>query len=742
MKPAIYITLLMILSGAAFAQKAGTKVVCDDKKLKSDPCGLFSCFASEHMYNEAYGLMVQGKIDNCSGSEFLLLQARVLAANNQFDQALFVLKDFKAKYADDQLYDFEYSRLMEVWEHHKHPLPLELIVLSDVNTNSNEMVGWVDSEAPIVLTDNPGHFNHFPTKRVMDHGYSITEQPGKSTSKIQKTIAKKIESQEYFHLGPGHLVSDSILYFTAVEGNPYSLKEKSGKLKIFQSLLGQKVDKPEELGICLEGYNDGYPVYNPKSKTIYFSSDRPGGSGGMDIWFSKFENKEWSEPKPVDGGINSEWNELFPELLADTLFFSSDRVDLGLGGSDIYGFDINSKHVWNLGSPVNSPQDDFRMVFVGPNEAFIVSNRASAMAGDNVFKIKWSRKELFFEELIGGAEWLSASAGKQVILIDKVTLARQTTIIGKDGKFHFYNVKGQSDFELQFPDVEMQKGDKLDIFSGDGNLVKELVSKGGSTFNFELLTPMDYFLEELENSSNSEMSAAVIKKLLESGTKQYRDMRIFIKDRKGNNLGQANSSDDGLLVFTPSENGKGYVIKSEVLMSNDTVFIIDSKGNLVKTIGPDEESNGIELELESWQDELLFTNQYQRSMPWENLDSHSVYFGFDKYVFNAESEDVLRKVALLLLENKDIHIEIIGHTDSRGSQEYNHSLSLKRVESVKDYLSKSGIEETRMSGIGKGETKPRNHCGDQIRCTKDEYAENRRVEFSFSTGNLVSGLPN
>lgn len=104
----------------------------------------------------------------------------------------------------------------------------------------------------------------------------------------------------------------------------------------------------------------------------------------------------------------------------------------------------------------------------------------------------------------------------------------------------------------------------------------------------------------------------------------------------------------------------------------------------------------------------------------------NIYFDFDKTTLKSESFTELNKVVNFLNENASVEIEIAGHTDSKGSDEYNADLSQGRSQSVVDYLVSQGIPEYRLSAHGYGESKPIDSND-----TDDGRANNRRVEFTI-----------
>jgi outer membrane protein OmpA-like peptidoglycan-associated protein len=108
----------------------------------------------------------------------------------------------------------------------------------------------------------------------------------------------------------------------------------------------------------------------------------------------------------------------------------------------------------------------------------------------------------------------------------------------------------------------------------------------------------------------------------------------------------------------------------------------------------------------------------------------NIYYDFDKATLRPESLTELNKLLKLLQDNPDLKVEIGGHTDSKGSNEYNISLSQRRSQSVVNWLVGKGIDKSRLSARGYGEDKPL--------ATNDDEEEgrelNRRTEFEV-TGN-------
>ncbi len=104
--------------------------------------------------------------------------------------------------------------------------------------------------------------------------------------------------------------------------------------------------------------------------------------------------------------------------------------------------------------------------------------------------------------------------------------------------------------------------------------------------------------------------------------------------------------------------------------------------------------------------------------------NNKVLFGFDRFDLSAQATANLDKLAAILTDFPDTDIEIQGHTDNSGSDEYNQELSVKRANAVKDYLVKQDINRRRITVVGFGEQFP-----DYDNDSENGRSQNRRVEF-------------
>ncbi|MBK6409754.1 MAG: OmpA family protein [Flavobacteriales bacterium] len=106
----------------------------------------------------------------------------------------------------------------------------------------------------------------------------------------------------------------------------------------------------------------------------------------------------------------------------------------------------------------------------------------------------------------------------------------------------------------------------------------------------------------------------------------------------------------------------------------------------------------------------------------------NIYYDLAKWNIRPDAAVELDKLVQTLNDNPSVKIELSSHTDCRGKDAYNMSLSEKRAKSAVDYLIKQGIAKDRLIAKGYGETKPVEAC-ECTKCTEPEHQANRRTEF-------------
>lgn len=178
----------------------------------------------------------------------------------------------------------------------------------------------------------------------------------------------------------------------------YPDKSYDGWCKLMASYKrGNQWSPPEPFPFQQEKVNYGQPAFAANGNTLFFSSDAPGGQGGHDLYFIQWDGSgQWTAPQNLGAGINTAGDELYPTVYEDTLFYSSDRL-AGLGGLDIFKTWLDAKGNWvppvNLRAPVNSGGDDFGYVidtFALRSPAvratgYFTSSRGGVTTGDDIY---------------------------------------------------------------------------------------------------------------------------------------------------------------------------------------------------------------------------------------------------------------------------------------------------------------------------------------------------------------------
>ncbi|MBK8564483.1 MAG: OmpA family protein [Saprospiraceae bacterium] len=140
-------------------------------------------------------------------------------------------------------------------------------------------------------------------------------------------------------------------------------------------------------------YSVAHPALSADGNKLYFTSDMPGGFGGMDLYLSEKDAGRWGPPMNLGPDVNTEGHEIFPYVSPDgRLYFASDG-HVGLGGLDIFYTVSKENNVWsmpeNLGYPMNTVADDFSIVF---NEegtcGFLASDREGGVGHDDIYSFK------------------------------------------------------------------------------------------------------------------------------------------------------------------------------------------------------------------------------------------------------------------------------------------------------------------------------------------------------------------
>jgi len=142
----------------------------------------------------------------------------------------------------------------------------------------------------------------------------------------------------------------------------------------------------------------------------------------------------------------------------------------------------------------------------------------------------------------------------------------------------------------------------------------------------------------------------------------------------------------------------------------------------LKTSNKTNENLSIKLEMES---SVEFVEVREQKM----IKTKTIYFDLDQSSIRLDAAIELNKVIAVLRKYPKLKIEIKSHTDSRAAADYNMKLTNDRAKKVIDYIISNGIDPSRVSGRGYGETQLLNNCAKGVKCSEAEHQLNRRTEF-------------
>lgn len=573
-----------------------------------------------------------------------------------------------------------------------------------------------------------------------------------------------------YHVGPVAVSADGrTLYVTRTYGGKDAKKEKQGKeryrtrnLELYLYVReGESWRERPFAYNSVKEYSVGHAAPSPDGKFLYFVSDMPGGQGGTDIWYcERSAEGSWGKPQNAGTAINSGGDELFPTFGTDgRLYFSSDGHP-GMGNLDIFSSE-GSGSGWtvprNMGYPVNSAGDDFSYTLVSTTDytdvGFLSSNRKDGAGDDDIYSFSLARAipKLILRgttyDKVSGRPLADARASLEGT--GGELLGRTTS--GADGTFLFevdpetgYGLLGTKtgylDGRASASTSGLKGGDTLDVAIyldrlSEGRIFKleniyydldksDIRPDAAKVLDTLVATLRDNpeLLIELSSHTDSRASHAynlALSQRRAQSAVDYLVKRGIARDRLlARGYGETrlvNECADGVQC-TEEQHQLNRRTEFRVLSESrhdygddGGVPVSDLNGPLVSPTGG-ELPKVADLEVGS------------------SFRLEGIYFDFDKSNIRGDAAPVLDRLARVLEENPGLEIELSAHTDSRGSDAYNQSLSERRAASAVAYLVRRGIAAGRLTPRGYGETQPVNGCTDGSKCSSAEHQLNRRVE--------------
>ncbi len=623
---------------------------------------------------------------------------------------------------------------------------LEIMNEATINTDQLEFSPTFYEDGIVFISNKPLKDKEIMDKRIDKNVMSIFIARRGLDGVLKPAEPYATELTSKLHEGPlcFDKTTDNV-YFTRnniIKGRVENAKDGYTKLGIFTAeRVAGKWGEVREMPFNNREYDFCHPSISIDGDKVFFSSNRPGGYGGMDLYYSQKINGKWSEPINLGPTINSDKNEVFPFIHADgTLFFSSNKAG-GKGGLDLY-FSKSTDEVWaepmSMSPELNSELDDFGLIVDSDlKNGYFTSGKSGGKGLDDIYSFHTDGKiteptvigkpgeevTFFIADKVNGTELDGATISVMSTddIANVVTDENGNVISLGNGKMTPVEANVEGTDKEGKSKVKLKKDlDYVVTVKKPGYKTKQFVIKKNDSRS-ELMTLMDKADDcitvngfVLGNKKNPIPGATVTIKDDVSG-----EMLTFTSDLKGN-----------FNFCVPC--GKNYTIQGEkdnYLPATAKVSTLDKPCNpntivsaelvLADIASPENLAEGTTYELQN------------------------IYYNFNDATLRPDAKIDLDVLSNLMKRYPSMEIEIGSHTDSRGTDEYNKSLSQKRADNVIAYLSGKGILKSRVKAVGYGETKLRNECGDGAKCSEYQHQINRRTEVKItkSPSDEDVGLP-
>jgi outer membrane protein OmpA-like peptidoglycan-associated protein len=463
-----------------------------------------------------------------------------------------------------------------------------------------------------------------------------------------------------------------------------------------------KSKKATKLPFCDASFNYMHPFFNDAGTRLYFSSDKTGGIGGMDIYYTELTAEgTWGEPYAMSN-VNTAADEVYPTMLGDSILVFSSQRATGIGGLDLYSCTLRKDGSWSeprlLDVPVNSTRDDFHLIshIEGNNRYLITSN---SEGNDNIYEVTIppNAKGGWEIQLVDSKTGEALKKKDVTLLYELTSVERDSTTTDDQGK-----VKANP------------LGATLNVIM-DGYKQSQAVYSPPRHSFFTTLEEKVEMNEIFHFDVKGKISDGVTGNGLSNATvivRKGNEVDTLKTDERGNflkNISMVSGQDSTITVEILRDGYAPKVIENIAINSGNTQVDL----NALADLGMNRINEGDEL--------------------GSILSINSIYFETAKWDITPEGAVELDKIAKLLVYNPSLTVECGSHTDCRGSKESNQRLSANRAQSTVDYMMKKGVNKTQLRFKGYGEDKPVNDCRCEgptpTTCSEEELALNRRTEF-------------
>ncbi len=475
------------------------------------------------------------------------------------------------------------------------------------------------------------------------------------------------------------------------------------------------------------------PMLSPDGKVLYFSrANHPENIGGVndkeDIWYSELgADGKWSVAK----NMGPEFNNAQPNFINSITSPTPDgkTVVMLLGnkylekGKMVAGVSIsnNVNGKWTKPKPLNI-ENDYN--FNEKANYFLTNNRKALLMSVEREDSRGGR-DLYVSFMKPDSSWT-----EPLNLGDKINTAGEETapFLASDDQTMYFSSNGFSGYGGS--DVYMSKrlDDSYTNWSDPKNMGPDINSKGEDLFfHIPSTSEYAYYSKGTEDNTdiyraklpfyNSPQPYVIVKgKLIDAKTGKPVGAKIIyerLSDGKEMGIAQSNPETGEYEIRLPG--GELYGVRAE------------SEGHLSVNQNLDLRNFKTDGQV-TYKDMTIAPIEIAKLEPKVTIPLNNIFFDFDKFILRPESFPELNRLAELLSEHPSISIEVSGHTDNVGPDEYNLRLSKNRAEKVTQYLLQKGVAKERVKTSSFGETRPVD-----TNATKEGRQKNRRVEFTILT---------
>lgn len=480
-------------------------------------------------------------------------------------------------------------------------------------------------------------------------------------------------------------------------------------------------------------YSEMNPMLSPDGKTLYFSrQNHPENVGGVkdkeDIWYSELgADGKWSLAKNMGPEFNNEHPNFINAITSPTpdgktvlLVLGNKYLDNGkmLAGVSVSN-NVNGK--WSKPKALNITNE---YNFNEKANYFLTNNRKALIMSVEREDSRGGR-DLYVSFMGDDSVWTEPKN-----LGDLLNTAGDETapFLASDDQTMYFSSNGFSGYGGS--DVYMTKrlDDTYTTWSEPKNMGPDINSKGEDLFfNIPSTSEYAYYSRGIaENTDiyraklpfyNSPLPYVIVKgKLIDAKTGKPIGAKIIyerLSDGKEMGIAQSNPETGEYEIRLPG--GEIYGVRAEAdghLSENQNLDLRD-----FKTDGQ-----------VAHKDMSIAPIEVTKIEPKVTITLNNIFFDFDKFTLKSESFPELNRLVELLEEQQSIKVEIAGHADNIGTEEYNTKLSRNRAEKVSGYLMQKGIAKERITTTSYGESRPAD-----TNATKEGRQKNRRVEFTILT---------